>query len=91
MARLDEDGMLFKNSSVDPSEPKRPATRFRFWVIVVSLVLAGAFLTVVVAIGIQHRNDRLLSAQLIQSEVKLQTTGGQDCRYGSEQEFVETQ
>jgi hypothetical protein len=75
MARLDEDGMLFKNISVDPSEPKRPATRFRFWVIVISLILAGAFLTVVVAIGIQHRNDRLLSAQLIQSEVELQTTG----------------
>jgi hypothetical protein len=75
MARLDEDGMPFKNSSVDPSEPKRPATRFRFWVIVISLILAGAFLTVVVAIGIQHRNDRLLSAQLIQSEVELQTTG----------------
>jgi len=67
--------MLFKNISVDPSEPKRPATRFRFWVIVISLILAGAFLTVVVAIGIQHRNDRLLSAQLIQSEVELQTTG----------------
>jgi hypothetical protein len=75
MARQDEDGMLFKNSSVDPSEPKRPATRFRFWVIVISLILAGAFLAVVVAIGIQHHNDRLLSARLIQSEVELQTTG----------------
>jgi len=30
---------------------------------------------VVVSIGIQRHNDRLLSAQLIQSEGELQTTG----------------
>jgi hypothetical protein len=67
--------MLFKNSSVDRSEPKRHATRFRFWLIVISLIVSVVVLIVVVAIAIQHHNDRLLSAQLIQSEVELQTTG----------------
>jgi hypothetical protein len=45
MARLDEDGMLFKNSSVDPSEPKRHATQFRLWMIVTSLIVAGGVLS----------------------------------------------
>jgi hypothetical protein len=67
--------MLFKNSSVDRSEPKKHVTRFRFWLIVISLIVSVVVLTVVVAIAIQHYNDRLLSAQLIQSEVELQTTG----------------
>lgn len=43
--------------------------------IVISLIVSVAVLTVVVAIALQHHNDRLLSAQLIQSEVELQTTG----------------
>jgi hypothetical protein len=67
--------MLFKNSSVDRSKPKRHPTRFRFWLIVISVIVSVVVLTVVVAIAIQHHNDSLLSAQLIQSEVELQTTG----------------
>jgi hypothetical protein len=72
---MDEGGMLFNTSSVDRSEPKRDATRFRVWIIVFSLIIAAAVLTVGVSIGIQRHNDHLLSSQLIQSEVELQTTG----------------
>ena len=64
-----------EDSSVDRSEPKWHATRFRSWLIVISLIVSVVVLTVVVAIAIEHHNDRLLSAQLIQSEVELQTTG----------------
>jgi capsular polysaccharide biosynthesis protein len=56
--------MLFKNSRVDRSEPKR------HWLIVISLIVSVVVLTVGVAIAIEHLNDRLLSAQLIQSEVE---------------------
>ena len=67
--------MLFKNSTVDQSEPRRHPARFRFWLIVISMIVSVVVVTVVVAIAIQHHNDRLLSAQLIQSELELQTTG----------------
>jgi hypothetical protein len=67
--------MIFKNNSVDRSKAKIHPTRFRLWMIIVSAILAGGVLTVVGGIGIQHHNDRLLSAQLIQSELELQTTG----------------
>jgi hypothetical protein len=42
--------------------------------IVVSLIVAVAVL-VTVAVGIQYHNDRILTAQMIQSEAELQTTG----------------
>jgi len=64
-----------EDSSVERLEPKSRATRFRVWIIILSLIVAGAVLSPAVSIGIQHHNDRLLSAQLIQSEVELQTTG----------------
>jgi hypothetical protein len=72
---MDEGGMLFKNRSVDRSEPKSHAARFRLWITIISLIVAGAVLALVVTIAIQHHNDRLLSAQMIQSEAELQTTG----------------
>ena len=67
--------LISRSAGVLANHSRKRATRFRFWVIVISLILAGAFLTVVVAIGIQRHNDRLLSAQLTQSEVELQITG----------------
>jgi hypothetical protein len=70
--------MLFKNSSVDLSDSERHAARFQFSMIVISMIVAGAVLAIVVAIGIQYHNDRL--AQMIQSEVELQTTGARMVR-----------
>jgi hypothetical protein len=64
-----------EDNSVERPGSKSQATRFRVRIIIFSLIVAGAVLSVVVSIGIQHHNDRLLSAQLIQSEVELQTTG----------------
>jgi hypothetical protein len=67
--------MLVKNRSVDRSGPKSHPTRFRLWIIIISLIVAGAVLALVVSIAIQHHNDCLLAAQMIQSEAELQTTG----------------
>jgi hypothetical protein len=64
-----------EDSCVERPESKSQVTRFRVWIIIFSLIVAGAVLSVVVSIGIRRHNDRLLSAQLIQSEVELQTTG----------------
>lgn len=77
MGQLDEGGMLLKNNSVDRTEPKRHTTRLRLRlrIIVISLIIVAAVVAIVIAVGIQNHNDRLLSAQLIQSEVELQTTG----------------
>jgi hypothetical protein len=72
---LYEDGMAFTNSSVDHSTPKQHATGFRLWIIIISLFLAGTVAAVLLAIGVQHHNDQQLAAQMMRSEVELQTTG----------------
>jgi hypothetical protein len=73
MSRLDNDGMIFKNSSVDGSDPKK-RKRFRLWVIVMSL-MGGGVVAVLIALGIQDHDDHVLAAQMIQSEAGLKTTG----------------
>lgn len=56
---------------------KKRTTRFRLWIIIISLSVAGTVtvLAALVAIGIQRHNDQQLAAQMIRSEVELQTTG----------------
>jgi len=63
------------NNTVNRSESKKETTRFRLWIIIISLFVAGTVVAVLVAIGIQRHNDQQLAAQMIRSEVELQTTG----------------
>jgi len=74
---LYEDGMPFKNSGVDHSTPKKHATEFRLWIIIISLLVAGTVVAGIVAIGVQRHNDQQLAAQMIRSEVELQTIGAE--------------
>jgi hypothetical protein len=74
---LYEDGMPFKNSGVDHSTPKKDATEFRLWIIIISLLVAGTVVAGIVGIGVQRHNDQQLAAQMIRSEVQLQTTGAE--------------
>ena len=69
--------MPFKNSGVDHSTPKKHATEFRLWIIIISLLVAGTVVAGIVAIGVQRHNDQQLAAQMIRSEVELQTTGAE--------------
>jgi hypothetical protein len=69
--------MPFKNSGVDHSTPKKHATELRLWIIIISLFLAGIVVAGIVAIGVQRHNDQQLAAQMIRSEVELQTTGAE--------------
>jgi hypothetical protein len=71
---LDKNGMPF-NNTVNRSESKKETTRFRLWIIVISLFVAGTVVAVLLAIGAQRHNDQQLAAQMIPSEVELQTTG----------------
>lgn len=64
-----------ENSTVERPESNSQPTRLPVWIIIFSLLVAGAVLSMVVSIGIRRHNDRLLSAQLIQSKGELQTTG----------------
>jgi hypothetical protein len=66
--------MPFKNS-VNRSVSRKRTTRFRSWIIVISVFVAGAVVAVLVAIGVQRHNDQQLAAEMIRSEVELQTTG----------------
>jgi hypothetical protein len=74
MSQLDKDGRMFTNSNGVPSDSKRPAKRLRL-LIATSLVLAGGALTIAVALAIQDHNDRILTAQMAQSEAELKETG----------------
>jgi hypothetical protein len=58
-------------------EPKGAAKRFRIWVIAGSSILLGVVLGFAVALGIQKHNDRVLGAQVAQSESELRTLGAQ--------------
>jgi len=79
--------MIFRRSSVDQSEaatapettsePKGAAKGFRIWVIAGSSILLGVVLSVAVALAIQRHNDRVLNAQVAQSESELRTLGAQ--------------
>ena len=79
--------MTFKGSEAGQSEsatspeatraPKGAAKRFRIWVIAGSSILLGVVLSVAVALAIQRHNDRVLNAQVAQSESELRTLGAQ--------------
>jgi hypothetical protein len=75
MSPLDNAGMIFKNSSVDGADLKRRPKRFRFWMIVIALIVGGGVVAVLVAIAIQNHDDHVLTAQMIQTETDLKTTG----------------
>src|SRR5450759_4295006 len=75
MSPLDNAGMIFKNSSVDGADLKRRPERFRFWMIVIALIVGGGVVAVLVAIAIQNHDDHVLTAQMIQTETDLKTTG----------------
>jgi hypothetical protein len=66
---------MFKTSNVVRSDPERAGRKFRFWVIVISLVLLGIALTIAIAVGIHDHSDHVLAAQMTQSEARLKTTG----------------
>ena len=95
--------MIFRRSSVDQSEaatapettsePKGAAKGFRIWVIAGSSILVGVVLSVAVALAIQRHNDRVLNAQVAQSESELRTLGAQiaaikDRQFGTMSEYV---
>lgn len=65
------------NNTVNRSESKKETIRFRLWLIIISLFVAGTVLAALVAIGTQRHNDQQLAAQMIRSEVELQTTGAE--------------
>ncbi len=94
--------MIFRRSSVDQSEaetapetmsePKGAAKGFRVWVIAGSSIFLGVVLIVAVALAIQKRNDRVLDAQVAQSESELRTLGAQiaaikDRQFGTMSEY----
>ena len=95
--------MIFRRSSVDQSEsatspeatrePKGAAKGFRIWVIAGSSMFLGVVLSVAVALAIQRHNDRVLNAQVAQSESELRTLGAQiaavkDRQFGTMSEYV---
>ncbi len=82
--------MIFKNSSAVDPDPKRRAKRF--WVTVISM-LAGGVVIILTALGVQHHDDQVLGAQMIQTETELKTTGARiadikDHRFGSMAEYI---
>jgi hypothetical protein len=79
--------MTFRRSSVDTSraattpeatsQPKDAAKRFRIWVIAGASILLAAALSIAITLGIQDHNDRVLGAQVVQSESELRALGAQ--------------
>ena len=95
--------MTFKGSEAGQSEsatspeatrePKGAAKKFRIWVIAGSSILLGVVLSVAVALAIQKHNDRVLDAQVAQSEAELRTLGAQiaaikDRQFGTMSEYI---
>ena len=66
--------MIFNNSRIDGADPKRRAKRARLWVTVISMLVAGV-VTVLAVFAIQNHEDHVLTAQMIQTEADLKTTG----------------
>src|SRR5258708_11197303 len=67
--------------------------RLRSWVIAGSSIFLGVVLSVAVALGIQNHNDRVLGAQVAQSESELRTVGAQiaaikDRQFGTMSEYI---
>src|SRR6266851_5181377 len=95
--------MTFRRSSVDTSkaatapeatsEPKGAAKRFRIWVIAGAWILLAAVVSIAIALGIQDHNDRVLGAQVVQSESELRALGAQiaaikDRQFGTMSEYI---
>lgn len=95
--------MNFRRNSVDTSkaatapeatgEPKGAAKGFPIWVIAGSSLLLAAVLGVALALGIQKHNDRVLGAQVAQSESELRILGAQiaavkDHQFGTMNEYI---
>jgi hypothetical protein len=56
--------MIFKNSGIDGSDVKRRPKGFRFWLVVISLIVAGDVVCAVVALGIQNHDDQVVTRQM---------------------------
>ena len=95
--------MTFKESSADTSkvasapevtsEPKGAAKRFRNRVIVGASILLAAAVSIAIALSIQDHNDRVLGAQVVQSESELRALGAQiaaikDHQFGTMSEYI---
>lgn len=95
--------MNFRRSTVDTSkaatapvatsEAKGAAKRLRIWVIVGASILLAAVLSIAIALGIQDHNDRVLGAQVVQSESELRVLGAQiaaikDHQFGTMSEYI---
>jgi len=96
--------VTFKGSSVDKSEPatspeatrepKGTAKGFHIWVIAGSLIVLAAVLSAAITLGIQNHNDRVLTAQIAQSESELRAVGAQiaaikDHHFGTMSEYID--
>src|SRR6266404_648735 len=72
---MNKDDAMFGSSWFDPSESKGAAKRLRIWIAVVCLTLTGSVLGVAVVLGIQNREDQVLTAQITQTEAELRLMG----------------
>jgi hypothetical protein len=85
--------MIFENSSVDGVDLKKRSRRFRLWMIVISLIVAGGVVSILISLGIQNHDDHVLTAQMLQTETDLKTMGGRiaeikDHRFGSMADYI---
>jgi len=95
--------MTLKGSDVDsskaaatpetPSQSMGAAKRFRIWGVAGSAILLVAVLSVAVILGVQDHNDRVLGAQVVQSESELRALGTQiaaikDHQFGTMNEYI---
>src|ERR1700730_14267088 len=71
---MNKDGVMFRSSGVEASEPKATAKRLAIWMMAVSFIAASA-LGVAIIFGIQNHEDHVLSAQITQTEGELRATG----------------
>jgi hypothetical protein len=65
---------MFRTGRMDQSELKGAARRFRIRMIIVSLIVSSA-LGVGIVLGVQNREDHVLTAQITQTEAELRATG----------------
>ena len=68
---------MFGSSGFDLSESKGAAKRLRFWIAIVCLSVTGSMLGVAVVLGIQNREDHVLTGQITQTEAQLRALGAQ--------------
>ncbi len=71
---MNKDGVMFRSSGGEASEPKAAAKRRAVWGMAVSFIAAGA-LGVGIIFGVQNHEDHVLSAQITKTEGELRATG----------------